>query len=427
LRYLTWFVAAVSVLFPVLALTVRGAANTCFFLLALSGIVAIVCRAKVAGSSFGEAYRHYWPLNLAMMAMFVAILFNQIANGQFLAREYDASLRLVLFPLAFWALLMVPAKADSYLAWGLIVGAWFAFAKMFWLISAGVDRTGIGGFISVIPYAEMAMLLGVFAAFSIGWDQARESWLAVPKLLALLAGLCGAYLSQTRGAWIAVPVVAVIAFSVNRMRKACKYMALLFAFILLAGALGFGNIGQQRMAEVKHDVSAYWQGQERDTSIGLRFQMWQGSWALFTERPLFGVGRENFAKGLDGLAARGVISPEAARVGQGHSHNEMLYNMATLGLTGLLALLALYFVPAWYFWQAARETDREIRWAAGMGLALCLGFFVFGLTDVQFLWGHCNTFYSMHAALFMACIVKRRAVLRATASQDAGKLAAPQT
>jgi len=422
LRYLTWFIAAVSVLFPVLALTVRGAANTCFFLIALCGILAIACRLRGAGLSFSEMCRNYWPLNLAMAGMFVAILLNQIATGHFSAREYDASLRLLLFPLVFWALLIVPAATDKYLEWGLSAGALFAFAKMFWLIQTGVDRLWIGGFISIIPYAEMAMMLGVFAAFSIGGDEDLSPWFAVPKILALLAGLSGAYLSQTRGAWLAIPAMLVISLLGWRMRQRQKLMVVSAVFAALGLMLCFGNIGQQRVVEAQSDIAAYMHGQNRDTSIGLRFQMWHASWLIFGQHPLFGAGREVVPKMLDGLAARNIISRDAARNGQGHTHNEILYNLASLGLFGLMSLLLTYFVPAWYFYRAGRETDRKIRCAGRMGLALCLGFFVFGLTDVQFLWGHCNTFYSMHAALFVACIVRRQAALRDARTHEIGNL-----
>jgi O-antigen ligase len=109
---------------------------------------------------------------------------------------------------------------------------------------------------------------------------------------------------------------------------------------------------------------------------------------------------------LKDLAARKIISPIAAE--QQHSHNEALFMMSRLGLFGLAALLAVYFVPAFYFWREMRNEDREIRGAAGMGLALCFGIMVPGLTDVVFLWWEVFPFYAIGSALFLAYIIRRK-------------------
>jgi len=402
-------------MFPVLALTVRGAANTCFFLVALSGLVAIGCRYKSSGKHFSQVLREYWPINLAFTGIFLAVLSNLISSGTFETRHLDSPLRFALFALVFWTLLLTPVKSEKYLEWGLIVGSLFTSLKTYHLWHKGAGRDQMGDFITIISFADMAMLLGVFVAFSIGWNDKKDKAIIAFKLVVMLASLYAVYISESRGAWIAIPVFATIALSLVKVRKSYKIVISLLIIFILGGVLSYGEIGKQRIKNIKSDIAAYVDGTNPDTAVGLRFQMWHGSWVLFTEHPLLGTGRQFYADGLKELSSLGIISPEAAKTGQGHSHQEVLYYMAAYGIIGLLALLLTYFVPAYYFFRELSGQDQRIRCAAGMGLALCLGFFVYGLTHVQFLWTHCSVFYSFYAALFLAYIVKRKESLHNSA------------
>jgi O-antigen ligase len=85
--------------------------------------------------------------------------------------------------------------------------------------------------------------------------------------------------------------------------------------------------------------------------------------------------------------------------------------MAKLGLFGLVAIMAVYFVPLYYFAGDVRNRDKEIRSVAAMGMALTLGIMTLGLTDVVFLWWEIFPFYSISIALFLAYIVHRKTCL----------------
>jgi O-antigen ligase len=184
---------------------------------------------------------------------------------------------------------------------------------------------------------------------------------------------------------------------------------LLIALALLCGSYILGGTVQKRVVEAASDVRQYADGSNKNTSVGLRLQLWHGAWILFKENPVFGIGRERYPEAVRQLVQRQVISPDAAA--HPHSHNEVLFHMATLGIFGLLALLSLYFVPAFYFFRDLRNPDRETRTIAGMGLALSLGFFVFGLTDVMFYWRVSYLFYAILLSVLFACLVKRKSLV----------------
>jgi O-antigen ligase len=140
--------------------------------------------------------------------------------------------------------------------------------------------------------------------------------------------------------------------------------------------------------------------------IGMRLQMWHAAWILFKERPVLGIGRESYPAGVKRLAAQGIISPAAAHFA--HSHNELLFNLAIGGIVGMLAILGLYFVPAYYSSRAVHHPDQQVRTTAAMGITLSVCFLIFGMTDLMFFWTAIGSFYTMCTALFFACLVRRR-------------------
>ena len=68
-----------------------------------------------------------------------------------------------------------------------------------------------------------------------------------------------------------------------------------------------------------------------------------------------------------------------------------------------LALLLLYFAPAWIFVRRlAGGVPQSARVAAAMGLCVCLGFFAFGLTELMFRGMRTMSFYALMIAWLMA-------------------------
>ncbi|MDT9702132.1 O-antigen ligase family protein, partial [Streptomyces sp. P17] len=93
--------------------------------------------------------------------------------------------------------------------------------------------------------------------------------------------------------------------------------------LLVAIVYGLPQTGvQQRVDEAVSDISLYVSGGERDTSLGLRFELWRGAAQLIQERPLLGWGESGYRNAMEALGEQGVISPMAAEFG--HAHNEFI-------------------------------------------------------------------------------------------------------
>ncbi|MEM4990381.1 O-antigen ligase family protein [Collimonas sp. H4R21] len=402
-------IASIVIAFYTLALVVDRAAGVLFALLLLCSLIFLASRRYPDDKSFGQVMKGYWPLCLAMCAPLVAVFANQLASGHFAGRTYDPLLRLAVFALIFWILSFLPIRYMKHVQWALVIGAFLAVVKIYILTDGGATRYGTD-FIPIIIFSEMALLLGVFSVFSIAWNKPGNKLAILFKIAALCTSLYVAYLSQSRGVWLTIPVFIALACLVTKNIRTSYKLSVVVFFIILIGAVAhYGQIVKERVSVAESDMTQYSGGENVDTSLGIRLQLWRGSWVLFTEHPIFGVGVEGFPKALEELSERNVITPVAA--GFPHSHNEILFMMSRLGLFGLFALLALYFVPAYYFLRDIRNDDHEVRYTAGMGVALCLGFIVLGLVDVIFLWWEIYPYYALSIAFFLTYIIKRKKIL----------------
>jgi O-antigen ligase len=136
---------------------------------------------------------------------------------------------------------------------------------------------------------------------------------------------------------------------------------------------------------------------------------------MFTQHPIVGLGdgsrfhdvmvQDSYPKGLVGDYVIGVDDYF------GEPHNDLLFMLASFGLPGFLGLLLAFMVPCWHFVRRLGvAVPQPARVAAAMGLALCLGFMVFGFTETMFRRMHMLSFYAMFVAVFLSLSDPRRYV-----------------
>lgn len=411
LRWLVFFILFSS---SSLLLIVRKVGNLGFYVLFLIALVSLILRVEHCGTSFPVFVRKFWKFHLAMAGMFIAILLNQLISQDFATRSFDYPSRMALFILIAWASLICTADMFKWLHWSYVLGALLCTIKMYIITEGGTNRMAYVDFMPIIEFADMTLLLGFFSLLSVKYESGSppaQRLGNVVKILACLGTIYAAYISDTRGTWLAIPFLATIAVIVlfDRFELRKKILVALLAAALLIGLFGLSPRVQERIEAAQQDITVYSKDSSSDTSVGTRFGLWKTSIALFAEHPLIGVGRENFQPTLRRLGQEGKVSPVIAR--QIHAHNEIFYNMATLGSFGLIGLLALYFFPGVFFGMKMRSKDKELQATAAMGLMLCSGYLIFGLTDVLFMWGASDNFYTIFMAILFSHIYQRERLL----------------
>jgi len=395
---------------PAFMLSVHSAAFVAFLMLLVSALWSMLVGHAELTARVRALWREHRWLILAMAAMPTAMLISSLLNPAAPRGVPFAYGRLWLFGFALFALLQLRPAQLQNVQWGCVAGAFASLVWAFVELRGGRPDT-VGAYSNTIPFGNVSLLLGLFSLISIGWARDDRWPLIVLRLAAGGAGLYTSYLSQSRGGWIAIPVLLLIAVATLRhVSWKKRASALLVFFALLAAVCVSSSIVRTRFDQAVNDIHAYEAGQA-NSSIGVRFQLWKAASLMLLRHPLAGVGRGAFHANLQALRAEGVITDDAAALE--HAHNEFLYNGATLGVLGIGALLALYLVPAAYFLRAALCDDRILRTTGAMGLTLCVGFMLFGLTEVMLIIAQTVVFYSVMVAVFTAHIHRRRQELGA--------------
>lgn len=400
-----WYVTLLSaVCLPMVSLGVRGGTNASYFLLILTSLVGtlMLARTRADRGLPWHAFRaRYGWACVAMALPLLAVLCSQLATGDITGRPYDSPARMAAVGLGVWWLTRCPRALLRHVQWGVCIGAIVGAAALGVFTHAWVgDARPTPAFATAITFGNLALLLGVFAWLSLGWRQTRSALETPVKLLAGVAGLAASFVSQSRGGWLAVPVLVIALLLLWRGHWRIKLATLGSACILLAGVYAGSDMVQERVTQASIELSAYAHGQRDDSSIGLRMQFWQASVDMFQEHPWTGVGPQNIRSEFQARAASGELSDAVSEFT--HSHSDVLWAMASLGVPGLLALLAIYFAPLAVFLRAARSRERAVSAAGFMGVCLVLGYMVFGLTEAMFAITMNAAFYAGMTAILLA-------------------------
>jgi O-antigen ligase len=398
-------VTVLVISFPILFLVTSKIDNIVFYSLLICSFIVLIPRVNAKKKGFLHFLKQYWPLHLAMGGLVIAVFIHQLFTAQFVSNAYDIPSRLACFPLLVWLMLSLEKKDLKYIQWSIFIGALLGFIVLQFQTLNGTERPVFIFHIPLIPFTNIILMMGMLTLLTIGWHSANERIVICAKLIVGGLAIYGTYLAQTRGSWVALPVFLIIGLATLKPFSNKKIYSLL-AIVLLCSPIILGGNTYNRIAAAKADINNFIEKDEKNSSIGLRLQLWNGSWQLFKDNYLLGIGPKKYAEAAENLYRNKTLTAEAAQ--QPHSHNDVLYQMVTLGMPGMLAILALYFLPAFYFFKDINNNNQEVRVTAGMGLALCLGFFVYGLSDTMFYWRISYIFYIISLAWIFATLIKHK-------------------
>jgi len=395
---LEYMFGAILLCYPALLFLVRGGMNGAFFMLTILALFLLISR-KAYKNRLDKADRYF---SIAMASGLIAILLSQLYHHDMIARYFDSDSRFLLAIPVLLALRHINIRILSIMQYAFPLGSIAALLAI-WIANPGFGANESTSFMNHIHLGDMALLLGFLSLFSVNWTGRDHLVVKLLKISGLVAGLSVSVLSSARGGWIAIPVfVFVFVYFRTNGRLLNKFLLVMLS-IGVVGLLGYFFIEpiHQRLWMIYSDLSKFSSGHE-DTSIGVRFQLWNAAIHLIAANPVFGVGAAGFARAMDGLSASGFITPVAAGLGKGEVHNEILAHTVRFGIFGLASILAVYFVPFAIFLRAVQSKIRQQNVAAMMGMCVTLGFFVFGLTVETFDLKMTAAFYSLTVAVLLA-------------------------
>lgn len=395
--------ALLLLIYPTLMLIVKGGMNGVFLLMLLISFAVLIIR-PIGMSPVG--WRREWAIySAAMLAMSAAIFISQSYHHNYAAHPHDAASRYWLAIPVFLLLQRLRPNTFTLLQVAFPVAAIAGF-----LLAKNLGgRSGIDT-LDLIHFGNFELILGMLSLFSIDWFGRDKLPLRILKGLGFIAGLAASLDSGSRGGWLAIPIFITIFFYFKVARISLKMVvaslisAILFITIAYSASTTFHqrvDSVHQRAGSLANEVVTFKQG-NRDSSVGIRWQLYKAAVDVFARHSLFGVGPEGFALEMKPMTEAGKITPLAAYYGRGEVHNDILSKAAGMGVFGLAAILAIYFVPFRLFWQSTKSTSTQARRSGILGIVFVSGFLVFGLTAEILDLTMATAFYSFTVAVLLA-------------------------
>jgi len=355
-----------------------------------------------------------WML-FALAAPFAAVLLTQLVHQEFVPRAYDSALRILMAGVVLWYLLLRRINflplAERVLPVAVLACAAAIFlypdaAQYFW------DNRFATYFIDPLTLGQHITIVGFMCLFCVDASRRDGHALRLLKYAAFMAAIAVSIGTQSRSAWVIVPVLAGLwLIGLKRCNNPPKIglalLAVLAACLLLYAC---SPIIQLRANEAVAEYAQYFNGGNRDTSPGLRLSMWRANWLLFLEHPVFGWG---FSQPVDLQSVphiRGFWTPMFETWYTKHGgHNEILSSMMHTGVFGLASRVLVFAVPLLVFANASRSLVQRRRVAGFLGLALVLGYLVASINTEVFNLVYIASFYGLLVAALASTALYREA------------------
>lgn len=304
---------------------------------------------------------------IAGIVMGIALLYGTAAYG----RQQQSLWPIVAFVLAVGTLMATV---------GLIGSDWappFDFlsrARVFWPLPGGVPGT-VGG---VINANELAGVLGwvlpLMLGCVLGWMRHLTPARAALMILLIVAMILIAFLlvaTSSRGGMLGagLGLVLVVAFYLSTRWRLVLAIGLVVGLAVLAAYVS-NRLDQNIVGD----------------TVGLsgRLEIWSRALLAITDFPLTGIGVNNFRRVVHVLYPLYTIP---SGIDLGHAHNHLLQTALDVGLPGLVAYLAMWWISAGLLWSTYRHLRRRhatrhpyFGLVAGLAGSLLAGW-MFGLFD----------------------------------------------
>lgn len=376
------------------------------FVLAVLTVHILATRLEVISRSLGNFNRDFLLSDVGIVSVtiiaYVLAIVLVAAYHVDNTREIETSLK--LFLIGYFVVNCVEDYSLRAIFIGSAIGAILACGYALYEVGfLGLERAD--GPTNAIRFGMMATLFSGLSLVALLFTPGPR-WFSILMTLGAFGGLLASFLSGSRGAIIAIPVLVLLLLPRiwRRPRKsAISFLALYVATAMSLMMLDVGSLRLRAIAaldqlqfeqEADVDVAgsegtaavagsepvALAQPVSMEESVRARQQLLALSFRMFRENPVFGGG----GYGWEREALRRMQPNETGMVLPTHfnqAHNQYANDFARGGLIRGFAGLALLGVPMFLFFRSKPFSDRQGSVAALAGLMTCVAFSVFCLTE----------------------------------------------
>ncbi|HBT32534.1 MAG TPA: hypothetical protein DEB15_06705 [Pusillimonas sp.] len=403
---LGYLVVTMYWLLPLTLLTSDSIPSGVFYVLMFVSLVLLV-KERFAGGSVQT--RQYGWLIVGYSILFLSVAASSVYYGEWAGANSEGALRVFL---GLWVLLLALPHVDrqvlQYALWGVIASCFVSTAVVLWLSFTVTVRPLTPGVI-ITTYSSIMLLLGAISVYSLNWKlSAFPRFEQTVKILASVATFGGFLVAQTRTGLLGLPLfvlLGIVLFAgIGRPRRLLALLGV--SAVLLIAVVGGSDSLRHRLVQGIQEVQVcQGEGSTSYSSMCIRLQLWHSAIDAGMTNPWVGLGDGGrYPEYLRDVAVhKGLIAQRVVDEDFGEPHNDVMLFFAGFGFPGALGILLIYLAPCFYFLPRLMRSgvSPQLRAAAAMGLAACLGFALFGLTETMFRRMNTMGFYVAFVALFM--------------------------
>ena len=348
----------------------------------IAGFLAIIWLFVLGSDKKNDTY----SLPEKFWAFLSVIFFLSILPSYFLSedsskagRELEKLCKFLVIPLSMMFILMrSKIKIDYVFVCIIIASFWLGGLTIIDIIN-GTSRQELLYGNDIIQGDIAIILCSLIVAF---FTMQKNTVMRVVFAFAFILSLLAALNSESRGAWIALPVVVL--FKLTHIFSLSNYSVKFKIYVLLVTALFITLVIMQplvgaRFSQALSNVQGYIESPSEKgfTSLGVRFELWRSAWLLFIENPFWGVGLGDSAAHFLQHDRFGFI--ERMLNVRSTFHNDFMQTLALRGgINAALFLILGLFLVAYFL---PKKGDDELMLhcrQAGLYIVICS--YIFGLS-----------------------------------------------
>lgn len=359
LDYDTVFCMLLGLFFVLLFITTKYSLRLANYVIIPMGIYKIYKNKKYEKTGF-EYY---------ILAFMLAMGLSSIGAFNFKSIK-DEFLDTLIMMLVFLSIAQFTVKDRllNYVVGGGIIGYIYkmliSYLERLGYIKGLYGGVRVSGGEEVWRYAPM-IAFGVVVTLCIMIFRKNSNKISISLFVLLLLTLEILVRTQNRGNWVAV-ICCFILMMILKLKKKAIIPILIFCIIL------FGISKKYKNNTYVHRLNTITQNGDRT-----RVELWKASIDIFEKNPINGVGYsyKNFMNAE--IPEKYVYLPKH---GHGHSHNSLLYVLATMGILGILSYIALTLKMLWFSFE-----NRGLDYGIVFFMILSIQIFSFFETPVKYL------------------------------------------
>jgi len=289
-----------------------------------------------------------------------------------------------------------------------------------WVVMVVIEEPNRGqGLLSTpIQRGNLGMMVGLMSLVAVFYFQGVWRWLAA---LAVVAGVVLSILSGSRGGWMAFFVSAITILLVQKRYNFRDFkFGLLIVFIMAVGLALFIDSTPipQRFDQTLQSLVNYITGENLNTSLGRRIEMWKVALMAFWEKPFLGWGFDSYQAVYNQYYLSQEAIKPAKGSGWGQPHNDYLLFLVETGAVGFSLLMVFLLYPLKVYIQALliglKQHHHQLVFVSLLGIVMLECLLEFMLSDRNLIFRHTLYFF---VTVNVMCLMF---IGRLKANQDVG-------